>query len=41
MFEKFDLPQPPTFETVEAERQHRKQRLAAALPKIAAHAPTF
>lgn len=31
MFEKFDLPQPPTFETIEAERQHRKQRLAAAL----------
>lgn len=25
------LPQPPTFETVEEERQHRKQRLAAAL----------
>lgn len=31
MFEKFDLPKPPTFETVEAERLHRKQRLAAAL----------
>ncbi|KKD35486.1 class II aldolase/adducin family protein [Limnoraphis robusta] len=36
MFEKFDLPQPPTFETVEAERQHRKQRLAAAL-RLFAH----
>ena len=36
MFEKFDLPQPPTFETIEAERQHRKQRLAAAL-RLFAH----
>ena len=27
---KIDLPQPPTFERVEDERLHRKQRLAAA-----------